>query len=236
MTGYYTSLQVYDGSVLKYSNLFYSTNNISSASRITNRTFILNKPTPKILMKPRLCSQSTHDMCLFLGISEFLGFRHPFDTLAATGACAGDRLEGEGLTFKDVSAWALAGVPLGVPKEFGRWNAAVLCKDVSSCLNSSDGRCWEGTTANHSQTIPSPFWEKLMSWFIFAWGSAHVSLLFYASAQEEVLCFLSPRTRSLQSHAGLNTIWPMVEIWNPFACSSTAFKACQQYCGKPGKN
>lgn len=51
-------------------------------------------------MKPRLCGLSTHDICLFLGISEFLGFRHAFGALVETGACAGDSLEGKGSLLK----------------------------------------------------------------------------------------------------------------------------------------
>lgn len=121
MTEYFTSFQVYNGSVLKYSKRFYSRNNISSAFRVIKRKDFKNKTQhQKILGKPRLCSQSTHYMCLFPGISEFLGFRHPFHTLSETGACAGDRLEEEGLAFKDVSVCILAEILSGVVKKFGR--------------------------------------------------------------------------------------------------------------------
>lgn len=69
--------------------------------------------------KPSLCSQSTH-LRLFLGISYFIGLRHPFHKLTDTGACAGHSLKGEGLAFKDVSVCILAEVLSGVVKKFGR--------------------------------------------------------------------------------------------------------------------
>lgn len=86
-----------------------------------------------------------------------MGFRHPFHKLTDTGACAGHSLKEEGLAFKDVSVCILAEVLSGIVKKFGRWNAAVLCKDIFSCLNSSDGHCQGGTIASHSWTLPSPF-------------------------------------------------------------------------------
>lgn len=81
MTEYFTSFQVYDVSVLKYSKLFSSKNNISSASRIIKRTDFKkkkNKPPknpPKILGKPRLCSQSTHYICFVPGSFSIPGIQ-----------------------------------------------------------------------------------------------------------------------------------------------------------------
>lgn len=172
---------------------------------------------------------------MFQGISYFLAFRHLFHKLNDTGPYAGHSLKEEGLTFKDVSV------------HFG-WGLLRSCKEIWQVKCSSPlKRCflmfeqlwWPLPRRDNCQSLLNSSQPFL--------GETDVMIhlcMRQCSCFPAVLCLSTGGGFLFSLPLGSLLAVPCRAEYNlaygrdleSVSFSSTAFKACQQYCGKPGKN